>query len=254
MTTTEKNSPSASPAETIFEDDDILVLNKPSGLLVLPDRYDPAIPNLFEILNKRYGRVFVVHRIDKETSGLIVFAKTEESHRSLSQQFEGRTTRKVYAAICIGETGEEGGEIDAPIGESPGKKGKMRIDLKAGKEAKTLYTVTEHFGGYTLLEARLVTGRTHQIRVHLTSINLPILGDDLYGGGDGFYLSSVKPGYRTKEEEKPLLSRVALHAQKLSFIHPGTGNPTSFECDLPKDMRIVVNYLRKYRGSPGVVR
>ena len=237
------------PVEIVFEDDEILVLDKPSGLLVLPDRYDPSIPNLYELLSGQYGRIFVIHRIDKETSGLIVFAKTEASHRLLNQQFEARTTEKWYAAICVGETEQSGGEIEAPIAESPGKKGKMKIDPKFGKEAKTVYSVIEHFTGYALVEAGLLTGRTHQIRVHLSSINLPILGDDLYGGGDGFYLSAIKPGYKAREEEKPLLSRVALHAQQLAFVHPQSGKQLVFESGLPKDMRIVLNYLRKFRGG-----
>jgi RluA family pseudouridine synthase len=233
----------------VFEDDEILVLNKPSGLLVLPDRYDPTVSNLFDSLNEQYGRIFVVHRIDKETSGLIVFAKTEESHRSLNGQFEERMTEKIYAAICMGETEGEGGEIDLAISGSSGKKARMRIDPKAGKEATTNYSVIEHFTGHTLVEARPKTGRTHQIRVHLSSIGLPILGDSLYGGGEGFYLSSVKPGYRVKEEEKPLLSRVALHAERLSFSHPKSGERLAFKTELPKDMNIVCNYLRKYRGK-----
>ncbi len=236
-------------ATTVFEDDEILVLDKPSGLLVLPDRYDPSIPNLYELLSGRYGRIFVVHRIDKETSGLIVFAKTEQSHQLLSQQFEGRRAEKLYAAICIGATEDSGGVIDAPIAESSRKKGMMRIDPKGGKEARTEYTVVEHFAEYMLVEAKLLTGRTHQIRIHLSSIHLPILGDDMYGGGDGFYLSAVKPGYRPKEEEKPLLSRVALHARRLTIVHPGTGKQLVFESDLPKDMKIVLKYLRKFRGK-----
>jgi len=238
-------------AEVVFEDEDILVLNKPSGLLVLPDRYDLSVSNLFDLLNDRYGRIFVVHRIDKETSGLIVFAKSEESHRSLNHQFERRTTEKVYAAICVGESEKEGGEIDSPISGSPGRKGKMKTVPGEGKEASTLYKVIEHFAGYTVVEAQPKTGRTHQIRVHLSSINLPILGDSLYGGGNGFYLSAIKPGYRMKEEEKPLLSRVALHARRLSFSHPKSGERVSFESELPKDMKIVLSYLRRFRGKRG---
>lgn len=157
-------------------------------------------------------------------------------------------TEKVYAAICVGETEESRGEIEMPISESSGKKGRTIVDPKAGKEATTVYTVTEHFTGYTFVEAKPKTGRTHQIRVHLSSINLPILGDSLYGGGDGFYLSAVKPGYRAKEKEKPLLNRAALHAEKLSFVHPKTGEQVAFETKLPKDMRIVLNYLRKFRS------
>ncbi len=234
--------------EIIFEDDEILVLDKPAGLLVLPDRYDPTIPNLFDLLNNQYGRVFVIHRIDKGTSGLIVFAKTEESHRFLNHQFESRLIEKAYVAICVGETEQEAGKIDLPISESQGKKRKMQIDPKNGKEATTPYVVTDHFVGYTVVEAKPETGRTHQIRVHLSAIHLPILGDSLYGGGDAFYLSAIKSGYRPKEEEKPLLKRTALHAGKISFIHPKSGERVTFESEFPKDMKIVLNYLRKFRS------
>ncbi len=249
MTLLHKTEQISGGVDVVHEDDELIVLNKPSGLLVLPDRYHKSITNLFDILNARYGRIFVVHRIDKETSGLLVFAKTEQSHRSLNQQFEQRTTEKVYAAICVGEKEEDRGEVDLPMSEYSGKRGKMKIDRLNGKEAKTVYTVTERFRGYSFVEARPKTGRTHQIRLHLSSVNLPILGDGLYGGGAGFYLSTVKPGYRMKEEERPLLSRVALHAQRISFVHPTGGNQVTFESELPKDMNIVLHYLRKFRRA-----
>ncbi len=233
--------------DIVFEDDALLVLDKPSGLLVLPDRYDPSLPNLLDTLNDQYGRIYVVHRIDRETSGLIVFAKTEDAHRHLNQQFEARETEKVYEAICIGEMEQESEQIDMPMAESSGKKRRMRIDPE-GKDARTELRVLERFVDYTFVEARPQTGRTHQIRVHLSAVHLPILGDTLYGGGNGFYLSAVKKGYRPKEEEKPLLSRVALHAGKISFVHPGGNQRVTFQSELPKDMRIVLNYLRKYRS------
>jgi 23S rRNA pseudouridine1911/1915/1917 synthase len=235
-------------AEVVFEDEEIVVLNKHSGLLVLPDRYDPSIPNLYGLMKKKYGQIYVVHRIDKETSGLIIFAKTQESHRSLNAQFEGRTTQKEYQAICAGESQTDQGRIDLSLSEDRGKKGRMRIDYADGKEAVTTYRVLERFAGFSLIEVKPETGRTHQIRIHLSAINLPILGDSVYGGGKGFFLSQIKPGYRLKGEEKPLLSRTALHAARLSISHPGSGQVVSFEAELPKDMRVVLNYLRKFKG------
>jgi 23S rRNA pseudouridine955/2504/2580 synthase/23S rRNA pseudouridine1911/1915/1917 synthase len=233
--------------QIMFEDSEIVVLNKAAGLLVLPDRYDPAIPNLYGLLKNKYGQIYVVHRIDKETSGLIIFAKNETSHRILNEQFENRETEKTYRAICVGEPLQDEGRIDLALAEDGGKKGRMRIDQADGKNAVTNYRVMERFEGFSSIEAKPETGRTHQIRVHLKAINLPILGDSVYGGGQGFFLSQIKPGYRLNGEEKPLLSRTALHAARLSVLHPGTHQPVTFETDLPKDMKIVLNYLRKFR-------
>jgi 23S rRNA pseudouridine1911/1915/1917 synthase len=233
--------------EVVFEDDEIVALNKPSRLLVLPDRYDLSIPNLYGLLKNKYGQIYVVHRIDKETSGLIIFAKTEESHRLLNAQFEGRTAEKEYQAICVGEWPSDEGKVELPLSEDRVKKGRMRIDRADGKSAVTNFRVLERFEGFSFVEVKPETGRTHQIRVHLKAVNLPILGDSAYGGGEGFFLSQIKPGYRLKGEEKPLLNRTALHAARLSIAHPRTGERVSFEAELPKDMKVVLNYLRKFK-------
>jgi len=235
--------------KTIFEDDWIVVIDKPAKLLVLPDRYDQSIANLYHLLKDRYGDIFVVHRIDKETSGLIVFAKKEESHRGLSRQFESQTVQKTYRAICMGESSDETGTIDYSLGPSRNSKEKMRIDERRGKEARTNFKVLEQFEGFSYVEAKPQTGRTHQIRVHLSAINLPIMGDSLYGGGDQFYLSQIKPKYKLAGEEKPLLDRTALHASRIIFLHPFSGQAIGLETDLPKDMRIVLKYLKQLRGK-----
>jgi 23S rRNA pseudouridine1911/1915/1917 synthase len=235
--------------ETIFEDEWIVVINKPANLLVLPDRYDQSIANLYHLLRNRYKDIFVVHRIDRETSGLIVFAKKEESHRGLSQQFQSRSVQKIYRAICTGEFSGETGTIDFQLAPSRNSKGKMKIDQQHGKEARTNFKVLERFDDYSYIEAKPETGRTHQIRVHLSAINLPILGDSLYGREDRFYLSQIKPRYKLVGEEKPLLDRTALHASKILFLHPFSGQSVSLETDLPKDMKIVLKYLKQLRGK-----
>lgn len=235
--------------ETVFEDDWIVVINKPANLLVLPDRFDQSIANLYHLLRNRYGDIFVAHRIDRETSGLIVFAKKEESHRGLTQQFESRTVQKTYQAICRGESSDGTWTIGFQLGPSRNSKGKMRIDQQHGKEARTDFKVLEQFDGYSHVEASPKTGRTHQIRVHLSAISLPILGDPLYGGGDRFYLSQIKPKYKLVGEENPLLNRTALHASKIVFLHPFSGQLINLETDLPKDMNIVLKYLRQLRGK-----
>ncbi len=233
----------------IFEDGDLLVLNKPSGLLVLPDRYDPKIPNLQALLREKYGQIYIVHRIDKETSGLLAVAKTSEAHKSLCVQFESRETEKTYLAISLGDAENDRGKIDGPISEDPKTKGKMRIDNGGGKESVTSFRVIERFSGYAYVEAKPETGRTHQIRVHLSSIGLPILGDRTYGGGEGLFLSSIKPSYRAHGEEKPLLSRAALHAARLTLTHPTTLVRMTLEAPLPKDIQIALKYLRKFKTN-----
>jgi RluA family pseudouridine synthase len=234
--------------EIVHEDEHLLVLDKPANLLVLPDRYNNRLPNLYTILNDELGKIFVVHRIDKETSGIIVFAKTAEAHAALNAQFEGRKVEKIYRAIVVGEPASKEGSIDLPLAQSSTDFGIVRADHQKGKDALTLYTVVEQFRGYALLEVRPKTGRMHQIRVHLRSIGLPILADRTYGGGEGFYLSQVKSGYRAEGEEKPLLDRTALHASVISFAHPASDEPVTFSAPLPKDMSSVLKYLRKFRA------
>ena len=146
--------------ETVSEDETIVVLNKPSDVLAIPDRYDRSAPNLYSILDKRYGEIYVVHRIDKETSGLILFAKTRSAHALLSQQFEQRQISKLYLAICGGESGEDDGIIELPIAESSHKRGRVKIDPKHRKASTTDISVVERFEGYVYVEALLESGRT----------------------------------------------------------------------------------------------
>jgi 23S rRNA pseudouridine955/2504/2580 synthase/23S rRNA pseudouridine1911/1915/1917 synthase len=231
----------------IFEDRNIIVISKPPHLLVLPDRYEQSIPNLYHMLKEEFGEIFVVHRIDKETSGVIVFAKDAETHAALNLQFEDRGVGKTYLAIVVGTPGEAEGIIDAPISESETHPGIMKVNRKRGKPSVTNYRVDELFDGYALVKAEPGSGRTHQIRVHLASMGLPILCDRVYGDGNPFFLSQVKSRYFPDGDEKPLLSRTALHAALISFTHPATMEQVTFKSELPKDMRSVLNYLRKFK-------
>ena len=234
--------------EVIFEDDDLLVVNKPPFLLTIPDRYAPEKPNLFASLNQRFGKVFTVHRLDKETSGILVFAKNEEAHRHLSQQFEGRTVDKIYFTLVEGTVHEEEGVIDKPIGPHPTHPDKMIVTAH-GKPSVTHYKVIERFKKYTLVEANIKTGRTHQIRVHFQALGYPLAVDALYGRKGVFKLSDVKLGkYKLgkNQEEHPLMSRSSLHAGKLTFAHPVSGEMLVFEAPLPKDFGAVVQQLRKW--------
>ena len=222
--------------------------NKPPGLLSIPDRFAPEKPNLLALLTHQYGKVWTVHRIDRETSGLICFARNEEAHRHLSQQFENRTVEKVYLALLDGASVPEEGTIDRPIAPSHKEVGKMMVAAK-GKSAVTHYKAIERFRQFTLVEARIETGRTHQIRVHFESIGHPLAIDSLYGRREAFYLSEVKgKGYQLgrDKEERPLMSRLPLHAWKLALGHPHTGERLEFEAPLPKDFSAVLKQLKKW--------
>jgi 23S rRNA pseudouridine1911/1915/1917 synthase len=231
----------------VLEDETVVVLNKPSGVLVLPDRFDKNLMNLYDLLKETFGSIFIVHRIDRETSGVVLFAKTAEAHAFLNAAFEKREVEKKYRAIVIGSPGAESGCIDFPITENEHGVRKMKIDKKNGKEAVTEYRVIEKFTNYAFVEARPHTGRTHQIRIHLSAVGLPILADPLYSTGGWFFLSSIKRNYKSNGEEKPLLARTALHALSLSFTHPATGAKTFIETPIPKDMETVLKVLKKYQ-------
>ena len=234
--------------DIIFEDEDLVVVNKSPLILTIPDRFAPEKPNLYHLLGERYEKIFTVHRLDKETSGILVFAKTEEAHKHLSEQFSGRTVEKIYYALVEGHLHQEEGVIDKFIAPHPQHPDKMVIATR-GKRSVTHFKVVEYFKNYTLVEANIKTGRTHQIRVHFQAIGYPLAVDAMYGRKDVFLLSQVKMSkYRLgkNEEERPLMARSSLHAWQLTFEHPRTGEPMVFEAPLPKDFAAVLQQLRKW--------
>lgn len=231
----------------IFENGDFIALNKPSGLLSIPDREGKEI-SLKDILQEKYNQVFTVHRLDKDTSGVIVFAKNEATHRHLSMQFEERQTEKIYVGLVIGSPVNKKGSINARIAENTVKRGMMIIHQR-GKESLTDYEVLEDFGIYSWMQFRIHTGRTHQIRIHMKDIGHPIVGDELYGDGKPVLLSSLKSKFKlskNEEAERPLLNRVALHAYKLKFSDT-TGKAFELEAPIPKDIRATLQQLEKRR-------
>lgn len=234
----------------IFENDDFVVADKSSGLLSIPDREGDEV-SLKKMLRDKYGEIFTVHRLDKDTSGIIVFAKNEHTHKYLSQAFEERTVEKYYEGIVKGNVTEKDGTISAPIAQNTVKKTLMIIH-KRGKESITDYKVAEEFGKFSRLTFRIHTGRTHQIRVHAQYIGHPIVCDPLYGDGEPVLLSSLKKNYNLSKdefEERPLLNRLALHAGKLKFTG-SNGEEFNFESELPKDMSAFLQQLRKIK-NPG---
>jgi 23S rRNA pseudouridine1911/1915/1917 synthase len=228
----------------IFENEYFVVINKPSGLLSVPDRMQSE-PSLKDILIAQYGSIYTVHRLDKGTSGVIVFAKDEATHKQLSQLFESREVEKYYAGLVHGQMMNESGSVDVPMMEHPGKNGKMVTNQK-GKSALTDYEMLESFKLFSWLKFRIHTGRTHQIRVHMQHIGHSIVCDELYGSPDPILLSALKRKFHlsTKDDsERPLLSRLALHSSLLKFDL--NGNHYEFEAELPKDLKAVLQQLRK---------
>jgi 23S rRNA pseudouridine955/2504/2580 synthase/23S rRNA pseudouridine1911/1915/1917 synthase len=231
--------------EILFENDAFIVINKPAGLLSVPDRKQSS-PSLKDLLIGRYGQIFTVHRLDRETSGVILFAKNAETHRYLSGVFEKREVKKIYSGIVAGSLPGKSGRIEDPIAEHPARNGTMIIHRK-GKPAVTGFEVIEDFGRFSFLKFDLFTGRTHQIRVHMKNAGHPIVCDDLYGDGKPILVSSLKKSYklsRSEEEERPILCRLGLHASKLSFTGEN-GIAFNFEAVMPKDMRALLNQLKK---------
>ncbi len=231
--------------EIIFENDYFIVLNKPSGLLSIPDRFGKD-PSLKTILQEQYEKIFTVHRLDKDTSGIIVFAKDEETHKYLSKQFESREVEKYYNGLVNGILMDTEGNIDAPIMEHPGKTTLMMTNKK-GKPSSTDYKVLEELGMFSWMEFQIHTGRTHQIRVHMKHIGNPIVCDTLYGDGKPVLLSSFKRKFKLNksvDEERPMLNRLALHSYKLKFTD-ASGTPYEFEAPLQKDLKATLTQLRK---------
>lgn len=228
------------PLDIVYEDSDLLVLNKPKGLVVhpAPGHADDTLVNGLlahcgESLSGINGerRPGIVHRIDKDTSGLLVVAKNDLAHQGLSRQFETHSIDRVYETIVFGRMREGQGTIDAPIGRSQNDRKKMAVNARHGKNAVTHYAVLKQFQRFTYLSCRLETGRTHQIRVHLSSVGHPVLGDSVYG--------NVVPGFSLDFEGQ------CLHARVLGFDHPLTGKHLYFESPLPEYFKKVLMKLER---------
>ncbi|MBS1745717.1 MAG: RluA family pseudouridine synthase [Bacteroidetes bacterium] len=232
--------------EIIFEDDVLVAINKPSGLLSIPDREGKEI-SLKKILLEKYGEIFTVHRLDKATSGVIVFAKDETTHAVLSQLFESRETEKIYFGLVQGSLSPATGRITEPIMQHSSGNGKMVLHAK-GKPSVTEYEVVEDFKRFSWVKFKILTGRTHQIRIHSQFTGHSIVCDELYGNGEPVFISSLKKKYnlsKNEEAEKPILSRLALHSASLKFLV--NDREYFFEAPLPKDIKALLQQLRKWQ-------
>jgi len=241
------------PLDILYEDSDLLVVNKKTGMVVHPalGNYSHTLVNALLFHCKDLSgingvlRPGIVHRLDKNTSGLLVVAKNDFAHLGLAEQIKNRTLLREYAAIVWGHMPSDKGIIEAPIGRSMKDRKKMTVTRLKGRESLTEYQVLERFDLCDLLSVRLKTGRTHQIRVHLSYLNHPVLGDPEYGGRQK-WIKGVHDKHRLLAQKLlNLIDRQALHAKKLGFIHPRTKEYKEFESFMPKDMENVLNSLRK---------
>ena len=243
----------------LFEDEHLVAINKPSGLLSSPDRYDPDRPNLMKLLHRDIERgapwakernlsyLMNAHPLDFETSGVMLLAKNKPALVTLASTFGSEKLTKIYVALVHGAPEEDSFRIEAKLAPHPTKPGLVRVDPKRGKRSLTEVTVRESFDRYTLLECRPRTGRTHQIRAHMRYVRLPIVGDAQYHGRP-LLLSKLKRNYRLKEGEveRPLIARTALHAERLIIPHPIGGTEVNIEGPWPKDLMVAVKYLRRF--------
>jgi 23S rRNA pseudouridine1911/1915/1917 synthase len=248
------SAPEDIPLEVLYEDEHIAAINKPPGMVVHPARghwsgtLTSALVFHFENLSTAGGatRPGIVHRLDRDTSGVIVVAKSDQAHFQLARQFQERETEKEYRAIVAHAPEYDRDWIDAPIGPHPTHREKMALrgDHESSREAQTFYEVLERFAGFTYLRALPKTGRTHQIRVHLASIGCPVLCDRLYGGRARITRGEIS---RDAADETELLARQALHAWRIKFVHPITSEPLEIIAPLPADMESVLAALRQWR-------
>ncbi len=243
----------------LFEDECLLAINKPGHLLTSPDRYDAHRSNLMNLLHTCIERgapwtrlrglsyLMNAHRLDFETSGVLLLAKSKPTLIALANLFGTDKPVRNYVALVHGAPLQASFTVEAKLAPHPVNAGLMRVDEKRGKRAQTQFEVLEQFSGYTLLKCRPSTLRTHQIRVHLRHVGLPTVGDSLYGGSP-LLLSRLKSEYRLKpyQTERPLISRVALHAGEMTFPHPVTGAIITITAPWPRDLTVAVKYLRRY--------
>lgn len=225
----------------LFENEDILAFNKPSGLATLEDRN--AEINVLSMLKEKYPDIKNCHRLDKYTSGVLLFAKNPETYRFISIQFQNREVKKVYHAVVRGAADFDPLEINAPLLIKPS--GPVTCDFRHGKESLTIFHTLNQYKTCALVDCRPITGRKHQIRVHLKYAGHPIVADDAYGG-DPIFLSQIKRKYNPSQtEERPIIGRMALHAYSIGFKRIN-GDYLTIEAPYPKDFRLLISQLEKY--------
>jgi RluA family pseudouridine synthase len=209
----------------LYQDDHIIAANKPSGLLSIPDGYDRSLPHLAGFVEQHFGRIWVVHRLDKETSGIVLLARSAEAHRNLNIQFEQRLVQKIYHAVVVGITSWDTIGLDLPLRVNVGRRRRTIVDYDRGKSAVTEVITLQRYNTTSLVAAHPRSGYTHQIRAHLYAAAHPILFDPLYGN------------YPSEAQSPAPYRRLALHALSVQFLHPATGVLTTLEAPYPIDFQ-----------------
>ena len=252
-------SPKRAPRKqliTIHADSDLHVIGKPAGWSTVSERWDPQAPTAVRELWKVWQKddadalkPHIVHRLDKDTSGLLVFARHRDAQAELRRQFREREVKKCYLALVAGIPRDREGNIEIEIGPDPRRPGKMRQVRHGGKKCETRYEVVEHFRDLSWVRLHPTTGRTHQIRVSLASIGHPVAIDPLYGSADPVFLSRYKRRYRSSGPERPLVERLTLHAESLTFTHPSKGEVMTLRAPLPRDLAATLRQLQRWARS-----
>jgi len=231
----------------LLEESEFVAVQKPAGLLSIPDRYNKSLPSAYELCQSNHPELYIVHRLDKDTSGILLFAKTKATHQTLNMQFEAHQVHKIYWCIAEGSVTPDHGLLDLPIAHDPHSPGRMIVHPK-GKPSKTKYQVLQNFRNYAHLELQPMSGRTHQLRVHMAAIGHPLVCDPLYGIRKTIGIQDIKRNAQNSFVENPsfLMQRTALHAKSLSFAIGQ--NAFAIEAPLPKDFSALLKQLEKWNS------
>lgn len=225
----------------IYEDSDLIIVNKPAGLLTIRDGYNESLPYLIGQLETQYGKLWVVHRLDKETSGIVVIARNSQSHRALNQQFETRQVKKTYHALIIGNPAWDKKTVQSPLRVNGDRRHRTIIDPIHGKPARTDFEVIKRWNHVSLIAAVPFAGYTHQIRAHLWSEGFPVLADQLY----------QKKNIENHPIQQSLIQHLALHALKITFQHPTTNTFITIEAPYPPDFQRALQFLERQKQDQG---
>jgi len=230
----------------LWVDDSLLLINKPSGLLSLPDGYNSALPHLRSVLEPVYGRLWIVHRLDRDTSGVLLLARSRGVHRQLNNQFAAREVKKAYHALVHRIPDWEQITSSSPLKINADRRHRTHIDHQSGVPASTTIRLIKKFNDFSLVEASPHTGRTHQVRVHLASLGHPIVADTLYGGEVLTHFQNQAGEHTLARCERPLLERMGLHSRSLSFEHPDTGKQQTITAPYPDDFQNTLDVLNQH--------
>ena len=234
----------------LYEDEVLLAFDKPSGLLVAPEPGEKARANLMALVHARLGPgIANVHRLDADTSGVLLCARTKAALDALSGQFQAKTAERTYQALVAGAAVPAAFTVELALRADEGRPGLMRAVKKGGQPSVTAFRVLERFRGFVWLECRPQTSRRHQIRVHLAAVGRPILNDPSYGDDTRLLLSELKRGYKGRGQERPLISRLALHAGELTVVHPVSHERLTLRAPLPNEFTVALKYLRRFAAA-----